>query len=253
MTTYALRDSRTMLRRNLTHALRYPGLSLPTIMMPVIMLLIFAGLFGGTLGAGLGGGDYIDYLAPGILMMAATSGSVTTAVSVAIDMKEGIINRFRTMAISRSSVLIGHVVGSMIQTVISIAVVAGVAVAMGWRPSGGLVEWVGAAGVLAAAVFALTWLAAAMGVVAKSVESASNLPMPVMFLPMLGSGFLPTDSLPSVVRWFAEYQPFTPIIETVRGLLMNEPVGNTGLLAIGWCAVLSALGYWWAVSTFRKN
>jgi ABC-2 type transport system permease protein len=253
MTTYALRDSRTMLRRNLVHALRYPGLSLSTILMPVIMLLIFAGLFGGTLGAGLGGGAYIDYLAPGILVMAATSGSVSTAVSVAMDMKEGIINRFRTMAISRSSVLIGHVVGSMVQTLISIAVVAGVAVLMGWRPGGELAEWLGAAGVLTAAVFALTWLAAAMGIVAKSVESASNLPMPVMFLPMLGSGFVPTDSLPAIVRWFAEYQPFTPIIETIRGLLMNQPVGHNGYLAIGWCVALSALGYFWARSAFRKN
>ena len=253
MTSYALRDSRTMLRRNLVHALRYPGLSLSTIMMPVIMLLIFAGLFGGTLGAGLGGGDYIDYLAPGILVMAATSGSISTAVSVAIDMKEGIINRFRTMAISRSSVLIGHVVGSMIQTMISIVVVAGVAMLMGWRPSGGLVEWVAAAGMLVAVVFALTWMAAAMGIVAKSVESASTLPLPVQFLPMLGSGFVPTDSLPTVVRWFAEYQPFTPIIETVRGLLMDEPIGDNGLLAIGWCVVLSALGFLWARSAFRKN
>jgi len=253
MTTYALRDSRTMLRRNLVHALRYPGLSLTTILMPVIMLLIFAGLFGGTLGAGLGGGAYIDYLAPGILVMAATSGSVSTAVSVAMDMQTGIINRFRTMAISRSSVLIGHVVGSMIQTMLSVAVVAGVAVLMGWRPSGGVPEWAGVAGVLTAAVFALTWMAAAMGVIAKSVESASNLPMPVMFLPMLGSGFVPTDSLPAVIRWFAEYQPFTPIIETIRGLLMGQPIGNNGFIAVGWCVALSALGYLWARSAYRKN
>jgi ABC-2 type transport system permease protein len=253
MTSYAVRDSRTMIRRNLMHALRYPGLSLSTIMLPVIMLLIFAGLFGGTLGAGLGGGDYIDYLAPGILVMAATAGSISTAVSVAIDMKEGIINRFRTMAIARSSVLIGHVVGSMVQTVLSIIAVAGVATLMGWRPSGGLVEWVAAAGLLVAVVFALTWMAAAMGIVAKSLESASNLPLPFQFLPMLGSGFVPTDSLPVVVRWFAEYQPFTPIIETVRGLLMAEPIGGDGLLAVGWCVLLSALGFWWARSAFRRN
>ncbi len=253
MTSYALRDSRTMIRRNLMHALRYPGLSLSTIMLPVIMLLIFAGLFGGTLGAGLGGGDYIDYLAPGILVMAATAGSISTAVSVAIDMKEGIINRFRTMAIARSSVLIGHVVGSMIQTMLSVAAVAGVAVAMGWRSSGGLAAWLAAAGLLTAVVFALTWMAAAMGIVAKSLESASNLPLPFQFLPMLGSGFVPTDSLPVVVRWFAEYQPFTPIIETVRGLLMAEPIGGDGLLAVGWCIALSALGFWWARSAFRRN
>ncbi len=253
MTTYALRDARTMVRRNLVHALRYPGLSLSTIMLPVIMLLIFAGLFGGTLGAGLGGGDYIDYLAPGILVMAATAGSISTAVSVAIDMKEGIINRFRTMAITRSSVLIGHVVGSMVQTVLSIIAVAGVAVLMGWRPSGGLTEWVAAAALLVAVVFALTWMAAAMGIVAKSLESASNLPLPFQFLPMLGSGFVPTDSLPVVVRWFAEYQPFTPVIETVRGLLMGTPVGAEAAAALLWSAAIALGSSLWAIHLYNRT
>lgn len=252
-TTYALRDSRTMLRRNLVHSLRYPSLALSTLLMPVIMLLIFAGLFGGTLGAGLGGGDYINYLAPGIILMAATSGSVSTAVSVAVDMQEGIINRFRTMAIARSSVLVGHVVGSLIQTMASIAAVIGVALLMGFRPSAGLLAWLAVAGLLVLLTFALTWMAAAMGMVAKSVESASNLPLPIMFLPMLGSGVVPTDSLPTMVRWFAEYQPFTPIIETLRGLLLDHPIGNNGIIAIGWCLLLTIVGYLWARAAFNKD
>jgi ABC-2 type transport system permease protein len=253
----AVRDSVTMLRRNLRHALRYPSLTLGTLLIPVLVLLLFVGVFGDTLGAGIGGtngrASYIAFVAPAIIVMAATSGSVSTAVSVAVDMTAGIINRFRTMAISPASVLTGHVVGSVIQTLISIGLVIGVAVLMGFRPNADLVEWSAAIGLLTLVTLALTWLSAGAGLVAKSVESASNLPTPFVFLPLLASGFVPTESMPAGVRWFAEHQPFTPIIETLRGLLTGTPIGNDAVIALAWCVALTLAGYLWARAAFRRD
>ena len=252
MTAYALTDSATMLRRNLRHALRYPSMTIATIGGPVLILLLFNYAFGDALAAGIGGGEYIDYIAPGILLMAATSGSTATAVAVCSDMTEGIINRFRTMAISRTSVLTGHVVGSMIQTMASIAVVIAIALAIGFRPTAGPVEWIEAIGLLALVTFALTWLSTAFGLVTKSVETASNAPLPLQFLPFLGSAIVPTDSMPAGMRAFAENQPFTPIIETLRGLLMGTHIGNSAVLAVGWCVVLAPAGYLWARAAFNR-
>jgi ABC-2 type transport system permease protein len=242
-----------MLRRNLKHALRYPSMTLMTLTMPIFILLLFVGVFGGALGAGSGGIDYIDYVAPAIILMAATSGSVGTAVSISQDMTEGIINRFRTMSISRGAVLVGQVVGSVIQTMISIVLVIGVALLMGFRPSANAGEWVAAMGLLAFMTLALTWVSAGIGLVAKTVESASNIPMPLTFLPMLGSGFVPTDSMPAAVRWFAEYQPFTPINETLRGLLMGTPIGNNAIIAVAWCTGITVIGYFWAQRSFHRT
>jgi ABC-2 type transport system permease protein len=247
-----------MLRRNLRRAMRHPGLTLWTVATPVFLLLLFVGVFGGALGAGISGLSssdisYIDYIAPGIILMAVTAGSVSTATSVSIDMAEGIINRFRTMAISRASVLTGHVVGSVIQTMASIVLVIGVALLMGFRPSASVVEWLAVIGILTLIALALTWMAAAAGLVAKGPESASNLPLPVIFLPMLGSGFVPTESMPAGVRWFAEHQPFTPIIETLRGLLMGTPIGDNAIIALAWCAGLTLAGYLWARSAFTRD
>jgi len=252
MTAYALTDSATMLRRNLRHALRYPSMTIATIGGPVLILLLFNYAFGDALAAGIGGGEYIDYIAPGILLMAATSGSTATAVAVCSDMTEGIINRFRTMAISRTSVLTGHVVGSMIQTMASIAVVIAIALAIGFRPTAGPVEWIEAIGLLALVTFALTWLSTAFGLVTKSVETASNAPLPLQFLPFLGSAIVPTDSMPAGMRAFAENQPFTPIIETLRGLLMGTHIGNSAVLAVGWCVALALAGYLWARAAFNR-
>jgi ABC-2 type transport system permease protein len=255
--SYALTDSMTMLRRNLVHAVRYPSLTLYSLLSPTFFLLLFAGVFGGALGAGIGGATsggsgYIDYVSPGIILIAAASGSVGTAISVSMDMTEGIINRFRTMPISRASVLTGHVVGSVIQTLVSIALVVGIALAMGFEPNASIAEWFAAAGVLTAVTTALTWLSAALGLIAKNVESASNLPMPFTLLPLVGSGFVPTDSMPGAVRWFAEYQPFTPMIETIRGLLMGTPIGDSAWVALTWCAVIGLGGYLWAKARFTK-
>ncbi|MER7149883.1 ABC transporter permease [Streptomyces lydicus] len=255
--SYAARDSATMLRRNLKHALRYPSMTFSVVAMPVVILLLFNYVYGGALGSGIGGsskggGAYIDYVAPGIILMAATSGALATAVGVCVDMTEGIVNRFRTMSISRAAFLTGHVVGSVIQTMVAIALVIGVALAMGFRPSATPVEWIAALGVLVLVTLALTWLAAGIGLVAKNPESASNLPMPLTFLPFLGSAIVPPESMPSGLRWFAEYQPFTPVIETLRGLLMGTDIGNSAYLAVAWCLVLTLVGYAWARRTFNR-
>ena len=260
MTTlsYALTDSATMVRRNLRHMLRYPSMTVQLAGMPVVFLLLFVYVFGGTLGDGLGGvaggrAEYVNYLAPGIIMMTVSAAATGTAISVAMDMTEGIIARFRTMAIARVSVLTGHVVGSMIQTMLGIGVVTGVALLVGFRPSANPAERIAAIGVLAMITFAFTWLSVALGLVARNVESASNLPMPLVFLPFLGSGFVPTDSMPAALRAFAEYQPFTPFIETVRGLLMGTPIGSSAAIAVAWCAGIALAGYLWARRLFNRD
>ncbi|MFJ3218171.1 ABC transporter permease [Kitasatospora sp. NPDC086801] len=251
--SYAVSDSLTMLRRNLKHALRYPSLTFAVVVMPVMMLLLFNYAYGGALGAGIGGGSYIDYVTPGILLMAAASGSLVTAIGVCVDMTEGIVNRFRTMAISRSAFLAGHVVGSVIQTMLGLVLVIGAALAMGFRPDAGPVEWLAAVGLLLFVTIALTWISAGIGLVAKTVESASNMPMPLQFLPFIGSAIVPPDSMPTALRWFAEYQPFTPIIETLRGLLMGTPIGNSAWSALAWCTGLTLIGYFWSRSVFYRR
>jgi ABC-2 type transport system permease protein len=249
----SLHHSMTMLRRNLQHARRYPSMTIATIATPVIVLLLFNYGYGNALAAGIGGGSYIDYVAPGVILMAATAGSTATAVAVCSDMTEGIINRFRTMAIARSSVLTGHVIGSMIQTLISIAFVVAIAIAIGFRPTADALDWAGAIGLLTLLTFALTWLSAAFGLVTKSVETASNAPLPLQFLPFLGSAIVPTESMPDGMRQFAENQPFTPIIETLRGLLMGTPIGNSAVIAVAWCVALALVGYLWARKAFARD
>jgi ABC-2 type transport system permease protein len=254
----ALQDSATMLRRNLRRTLRYPAAPAATIGIPIVFLLLFVFVFGDTMGAGLtgvsGGRDeYLDYVTPGILLLAVVGAAQGAAISVAMDMTEGIVNRFRTMAIARASVLTGHVVGNLIQTMIAIAIVTGVALLLGFAPTAGPAEWVAATGLLALITFAVIWLAVALGLVTKSVETASNIPMPLFLLPFLGSGFVPADSMPAGMRWFAEYQPFTPIMETLRGLLMGTPIGDSAMLAVAWCAAIGLGGYAWAKHLFNRD
>jgi ABC-2 type transport system permease protein len=261
--SYAVTDSATMLRRQLRHMLRYPSMTLMLAGLPIVLLLLFVYVFGGTLGAGLGGlsggfsgdrADYVDYVTPGIMLITVASAAQGTAISVAMDMTEGIIARFRTMAIARVSVLTGHVVGSMIQTMLSLAVVTAVALLIGFRPTAGVAEWIAAVGVVAMTTFALTWLSVALGMVSKSVETASNLPMPLLLLPSLGSGFAPTDSMPAGVRWFADHQPFTPVTETLRASMMGTPTHHhSALLAIAWSAGLGLVGYLWAKRLFNRD
>jgi ABC-2 type transport system permease protein len=254
---HSMSDSATMVRRNLRHMLRYPSMTLMLAGIPVIFLLIFVYVFGGTLGNGLGGasggrGAYINYVTPGIVLMTVAGAATATAVSVAMDMTEGIVARFRTMAISRASVLTGHVVGSVIQTLLSMAIVVGVALPIGFRPTAGPVEWLAATGLMTLFVLGLTWLSVALGLISKTVESASNAPMPLMLLPFLGSGFVPTGSMPAGLRWFAEYQPFTPVIETLRGLLLGSRIGNSGIVAVAWCIGITLAGHLWAKWRYER-
>lgn len=255
---YVVSDSTTMLRRNLRRMRRYPSLTFFIIGMPVVFLLLFVFVFGATMGAGLGaisGGReaYVAYVVPGILIITVAGAAQGTAISVAMDMTEGIVDRFRTMDIARVSVLSGHVVGSVIQTVIALGFVMVVAVLIGFRSTTGPLEWVAATGLLVLTAFAISWLSVALGMSAKSVETASNLPLILVLLPLLSSGFVPTESLPAGLSWFAEHQPFTPLIETVRGLLLGTPIGDSGIVAIGWCVMISVVGYLWARRLYDRD
>ncbi|MFB7943270.1 ABC transporter permease, partial [Streptomyces sp. NPDC056049] len=227
--TLAVRDSTTMLRRNLLHARRYPSLTLNLLLTPVMLLLLFVYIFGDTMSAGMGGADrdaYVAYLVPGLLLMTIGSTVIGTAVSVSNDMSEGIIARFRTMAIHRPSVLVGHVVGSVLQSVASVVLVGAVGVAIGFRAGGATaLEWLAAFGLLVLFAFAMTWIAVGMGLVSPNAEAASNNALPLIFLPLISSAFVPVHQMPGWFQPIAEYQPFTPAIETLRGLLLGTEIG----------------------------
>jgi ABC-2 type transport system permease protein len=259
MTTlaYALSDSRVMLRRNLKHQLRYPSLTMMLVAMPIVILLLFVYVFGGQLGAGLGADEgrvaYLNYVVPGLLLITLGSAVQGTAIMVAMDMTGGIIDRFRTMAIARSSVLAGHVLGSLIQTLAAIGVLIGVAFGLGFHSAAGSLHWLAAIGILALFAFALIWLAVALGLAAKSVETASNTPMILLFLPFLGSGFVPTATMPTGLRQFAEYQPSTPVADTVRALLSGGAIGDHAIVAIAWSIGIAVAAYFWAVRLYNNR
>ena len=249
----AVRDSSTMLRRNLLHARRYPSLTLNLLLTPIMLLLLFVYIFGDTMSAGIGG-EYIAYIVPGLLLMTIGSTLIGTAVSVSNDMTEGIIARFRTMAIHRGSVLVGHVVGSVLQSITSVVLVGAVAVAIGFRSTDAtILEWIAAFGLLVLFAMALTWIAVGMGLISPNAEAASNNALPLILLPLLSSAFVPVDAMPGWFQPIAEYQPFTPAIETLRGLLLGSEIGHNGWLAVGWCLGLAVLGYFWSTSKFNRD
>ncbi|MFF4276056.1 ABC transporter permease [Streptomyces sp. NPDC001536] len=250
----AVRDSSTMLRRNLLHARRYPSLTLNLLLTPVMLLLLFVYIFGDAMSAGAGRSAYIAYIVPGILLMTIGSTTIGTAVSVSTDMSEGIIARFRTMAIHRGSVLIGHVVGSVLQCVAAVVLVGAVGAAIGFRSTDATVlEWLAAFGLLVLFALALTWIAVGMGLVSPNAEAASNNAMPLILLPLISSAFVPVDGMPGWFRPIAEYQPFTPAIETLRGLLLGTEIGHNGWLAVAWSLGLAVLGYFWAAAKFNSD
>jgi ABC-2 type transport system permease protein len=258
--TYATRDSATMLRRTLKHLIRYPSLTLMIIGMPVVFLLLFVFVFGGTMGAGLPGGrasadprgDYLHYITPALLVMTVASVANSTAILVAKDATEGIIDRFRTMPIARSAPLNGHVLAAMAQTIFGVLVVLAIALALGYRGTTSVAGWAGAAGMIVLMGLAVTWLCVALGLASGSVEAASNAPMPLILLPFLSSAFVPTDSMPTGLAWIAEHQPFTPIIETLRACLEGRDPGSELWWAIGWCVLITELCFWWAVRLFGR-
>ncbi|CAG6392246.1 ABC transporter permease [Streptomyces cocklensis] len=253
----ALRDSNTMLRRNLLHVRRYPSLTLNVLLTPVMLLLLFVYVFGDVMSTGIGGtgrSDYVAYLVPGVLLLTVGGTTIGSAVSVAMDMNEGIIARFRTMAIHRGSVLVGHVVGSVLQCVAGVVLVGAVGVAIGFRSTDATaVEWLLALGLLALVSLALTWIAVGMGLSSPNAEAASNNALPLMILPLISSAFVPVHAMPGWFQPVAEYQPFTPAIETLRGLLLGTAIGDSGWIAVAWCVGLAALGYVWSTSLFHRD
>jgi ABC-2 type transport system permease protein len=257
MTTlaFAARDSATMTRRSLRHVLRYPVTLVVSVAVPVLLLLLFVGVFG-ALKAGLGAGphvSYIDYVLPGIIVMTAAYGSSVTTQSVNRDSTEGIIARFRTMAISPTSALNGHVATALVRTLISVAAVIGIAIGLGFRPTADAGRWLAAAGVTALLVLALTWLAVAIGLAAKTVEGTTGFILIVQLLPFISSAFIPPGQMSGSVRWFAENEPFTPVIDTLRGLLTGAPIGGSALAAVAWCAGLALAGFLWARALSRRD
>ncbi|MFE6336219.1 ABC transporter permease [Streptomyces sp. NPDC057806] len=255
----AVRDCSTMLRRNLLHARRYPSLTLNLLLTPIMLLLLFVYIFGDTMSAGIGGGGpdraaYIAFVVPGLVLMTIGSTTIGTAVSVSNDMTEGIIARFRTMAIHRGSVIVGHVIGSVLQAVASVILVGAVAVAIGFRSTDAtVVEWLAAFGLVVLFATALTWIAVGMGLVSPNAEAASNNAMPLILLPLLSSTFVPLDAMPGWFQPVAEYQPFTPAIETLRGLLLGTEIGINGWLTLAWCTALTVLGYRWSTARFNAD
>ncbi len=228
--------------------------------MPIVFLLLFVYVFGGQLGTGLsvpgrvhGRSAYLTYVTPGILVMTVASAALGTAISVASDMTVGIIDRFRTMAIARGAVLIGHVIGSLLQTFAVLVLVTGAALALGFPPTADPAAWLGVAGVLAVFSLALIWLSTALGPVAKSVETASNTPMSLTLLPFLSSGFVPTATLPAGLRQVAEYQPFTAVTQTVRGLLTHTAIGTHAIQAVAWSIGIATACYLWSVRLYETR
>ncbi len=257
-TPLAITDTATMLRRNLLHMRRYPSLTIMLLGQPLLFLLLFVFVFGNTLGAGItgvGGGrsEYLTYITPAIVVMAVASVALGTAVSVASDMTQGIVARFRTMPIARVSVLAGHVGGALVQSALAVAVTFAAALLLGYRPDAGVAAWLGVVAVVLLLALALTWLTVALGVAADSVETASNTPMFLLILPFLGSGFVPTESMPAGIRWFAEYEPFTPVMDTLRGLLAGTPSAHDAVLAVGWCILITVLGVIWGVRGYHRK
>ena len=256
-------DVVTMVRRSLLRAIRYPGLTAFLVLGPLVMLLLFVYVFGGAFGAGVAPGvtpgaegraAYLDYIAPTLLILTIVGGATSAAVSAAMDAAGGIMARFRTMAIAPGSVLSGQVIGFVLQALAAAVLVLVAAIAIGYRPGADALDWLTLLGLFVLLGLALNWLCVAMGLNARSVETASNSPLILMLLPFLGSGFVPVETMPSGVRWFAEYQPFTPIIETTRGLLAGTSLpASTTFLAIGWCVLIGILGYAWARALYRRE
>ena len=243
-------DSAIMLRRNFKHILRNPVTVFNGALMPVVIMLLFVYVFGSAFDVGE---RYIQYATPGMILLAITYGLSATAVSVSSDMAKGIINRFKAMNVSRGAVLTGHVVATVLSTSMAVVVIIGMAFALGFRSPATVGDWLGVIGIIAATAFATAWLTVALGMAAKTPESAGLAVVPLILLPFLSSAIAPAAKIGQGVRQFAEYQPFTPIIESLRGLLAGTPSGGYAAAALAWCAGIALVGYLWALSTFKKR
>jgi ABC-2 type transport system permease protein len=219
-------------------------------MLPIMLLLLFVYLFGGAIHTGT---KYVTYVVPGVLLLCAGFGSAATAVSVSQDLVGGVVDRFRSMDVGGTAVLGGHVAASVVRNAVSTALVFGVAFLIGFRPNAGVTDWLAAVGVLLAFILAISWLSAAVGVLARTVEAANSLTFFMVFLPYPSSAFVPIDTMPSWMHGFARHQPCTPVIETIRGLLLGTPVGNRPWVALAWCAGILVTGIVLSATLFRRR
>ena len=251
MNTHFFSDTSVMLGRSMRHITRSPDTIITTTIMPIAFMLLFVYVFGGAIQAGTA--NYVNYLLPGILLITIASGISYTAYRLFLDMQSGIFERFQSMPLARSSVLWGHVLTSLVANAISVAVVVLVALLMGFRSSAGVLAWLAVAGILLLFTLALTWIAVIAGLSAKSVDGAAAFSYPIIFLPFISSAFVPTASMPSVVRAFAENQPVTAIVQAIRALLSDQPVGNDIWVALGWCVGILVVAYIFAMKAYKKR
>ena len=251
MTKHFFGDTATLLGRSLRHITRSADTIVTTAIMPIAMLLMFVYVFGGAINTG--SVSYVNYLLPGILLITVASGIAYTAFRLFMDMKGGIFERFQSMPIARSSVLWAHVLTSLVANSISLVVVVGVALLMGFRSAAGVPAWLAVAGILILFTLALTWLAVIPGLSAKSVEGASAFSYPLIFLPFLSSAFVPTDTMPGPVRAFAEHQPVTSIVNAIRALFTQQPIGTDIWIALAWCVGILIVAFAFAMNTYRRR
>jgi ABC-2 type transport system permease protein len=251
MTTYVFHDTDVLLKRSLRHILRSPDTIITTAITPIAMLLLFVYVFGGAID--VGGASYVNYLLPGILLITVASGIAYTAFRLFTDVSGGIFERFQSMPITRSAFLWGHVLTSVVANLTSLVLVVLVALAMGFRTGAGVLAWLAVIGIMLLFTLALTWLAVIPGLTAKSVDGVSGFSYPLIFLPFVSSAFVPTDHMPGPVQWFAEHQPVTSIVNTIRNLFEQQPVGRDGWVAIAWCVGLLLVAYALAMRTYRSK
>lgn len=246
----AIRETSILLGRTMKHILRSPDTIITVAITPIAMMLLFVYVFGGAIQTGVD--NYVNYLLPGILLIAIATGTSYTAFRIFTDMQKGIIARFSTMPISRSAVLWGHVLTSIVSNALSVLVIIAVALLMGFRSEANVVEWLAVAGILLLFTTALTWLAVIPGLKAKTIDGASALAYPLIFLPFISSAFVPTDTMPTPIRIFAENQPATAIVDTIRSLLASSAVGSEIWVALAWCIGLTIVAYVFAIRAYRR-
>ncbi|MGY1898624.1 ABC transporter permease [Nocardia gipuzkoensis] len=251
MTTHFFADTTLLLGRSLRHITRSADTIITTTIMPIAFMLLFVYVFGGAIDSG--SDSYVQYLLPGILLITIASGIAYTAFRLFLDMKSGIFERFQSMPIARSSVLWAHVLTSLVANLISLVVVVLVALLMGFRSGAGILAWLAVAGILILFTLALTWIAVIPGLSAKTPDGASAFSYPLIFLPFISSAFVPTDTMPGPLRAFAENQPVTSIIDAIRNLFTEQPVGSDIWIALGWCVGILAVAYLFAMTTYRRK
>ncbi|WP_214630318.1 ABC transporter permease [Paenibacillus agaridevorans] len=248
---YFFSDMRVMLGRSMRHVFRSMDTIITVCITPIAMMLLFVYVLGGAIQTGTD--NYVNYLLPGILLIAIASGISYTAYRLFLDKQRGIIERFHSMPIARSTVLWGHVLTSVVSNAISVVVIILVAIMMGFRSSAGILSWLAVAGILALFTLALTWIAALAGLSAKTVEGASAFSYPLIFLPFISSAFVPTESMPMAVRVFAENQPVTSIVSAIRALLAEQPVGHDIWIALAWCLGILIVAYLFAMRAYKRK